>query len=43
MSKIVYFNYEIINEAFEDDKLWEVILKFTILTTSMLELTQIQI
>ena len=27
------FNYEIINEEFENDKIWIVILKFLILTT----------
>ena len=27
------FNYEIINEEFENDKVWVVILKFPILTT----------
>ena len=27
------FNYEIINEEFENDKVWIVILKFLILTT----------
>ena len=27
------FNYEIINEEFENDKIWVVILKFSSLTT----------
>ena len=27
------FNYEIINEKFENDKVWVVILKFSTLTT----------
>ena len=27
------FNYEIINEEFENDKIWIVILKFSTLTT----------
>ena len=27
------FNYEIINEEFENDKVWVVILKFSTLTT----------
>ena len=27
------FNYEIINEEFKNDKVWVVILKFSILTT----------
>ena len=28
-----YFNYEIINEEFENDKIWIVIIKFLTLTT----------
>ena len=28
------FNYEIINEEFENDKIWVVILKFSTLTAS---------
>ena len=35
------FNYEIINEEFENDKVWVLILKFSTLTT--LNLIQIQI
>ena len=31
--QIMNFNYEIINEEFENDKVWVVILKFSILTT----------
>ena len=31
--QIVDFNYEIINEEFENDKVWVVILKFSTLTT----------
>ena len=37
------FNYEIINEEFENDKVWVVILKFLTLTTlkTMMELDSI--
>ena len=31
--QIMNFNYEIINEEFENDKVWVVIFKFSILTT----------
>ena len=31
--QIINFNYEIINEEFENDKVWVVIFKFSILTT----------
>ena len=31
--QIIDFKYEIINEEFENDKVWIVILKFLILTT----------
>ena len=31
--QIINFNYEIINEKFENDKVWTVILKFSTLTT----------
>ena len=39
------FNYELINEEFENDKMWKVILKFSTLSTlqTILELIQIQI
>ena len=30
--QIINFNYEIIDEEFENDKIWVVILKFSILT-----------
>ena len=31
--QIINFNYEIINEEFENDKVWVIILKFSTLTT----------
>ena len=39
------FNYEIINEKFENEKVWIVIFKFSTLTTlkTMVNLIQIQI
>ena len=43
--QIINFNYEIINEEFENDKIWKVIHKFSILCTSkiIVKLIQIQI
>ena len=43
--QIVDFNYKFINEEFENDKVWKVIIKFLFLTTfiTIVNLTQIQI
>ena len=42
---IVHFNYEIMNEEFENGKVWKVTLKFSTITTfkTMVEATQIKI